>query len=193
MLDEIHVLGSAEVRTCPRCGAQVEVYAANCNCGFAWGSQRIPGSDQDISVPGEYRPVAGFADPRRASSWPWVLGILLIALGGWHIYCSKRLEMSIYQYIKARSVESPADGTIDIHVQPVTNLVDIKLTVVDKEAAAMNPSDRLMLDAALTYIRSALQPYVDQELSLVARKQVDPYAMALPYRIAFSLDIRSTN
>jgi len=121
--------------------------------------------------------------------WPWVVGFVLIGLGGWHVYCSERLEASIYEYINSQMGESPVGATIEIHVQPVTNLVAINLKVVDKSAKALKPSDRLMLDAALSYIRRAVEPYFEQELTLVARKQVDPYAMALPYRLAFSLEI----
>jgi len=177
------------VRTCPRCGAQVEVYSSTCDCGFAWVSQTSIGSGPDIQIPGEFRPVAALEQPRRASLWPWVLGILLIAVGGWHVFCSERLEASIHEYVRSQVGESPGDATIEIHIQPITNLVAIELKVVDKGAAAIKPSEKLMLDAALSYIRSEVEPYLERELSLMARKQVDPYAMAIPYRIAFSLDI----
>ncbi len=117
------------------------------------------------------------------------MGFVFIGLGGWHVYCSERLEASIYEYINSQVGESPIDATIEIHVQPVTNLVAIDLKVVDKSAKALKPSDRLMLDAAVSSIRSNVEPYFERELTLVARKQVDLYAMALPYRLAFSLEI----
>jgi hypothetical protein len=115
--------------------------------------------------------------------------MLLMAVGGWHLHCTQRLEASIHEYIRSHVGESPGDVTFEIQIQPITNLVAIELKVVDKAATAMRPSDKLMLDAALSYIRSEVEPYLERELSLMARKQVDPYAMALPYRIAFSLDI----
>jgi hypothetical protein len=141
-------------------------------------------------MPGEFRPVAALEQPPRASRWPWALGILLIAVGGWHVICSEKLEGSIHEYIRSQVREFPGDTTIEIHIQPITNLVAIELIVVDKGAAAMKPPEKLILDAALSYIRGEVEPYLERELSLIARKQVDPYAMALPYRIAFSLDIR---
>jgi hypothetical protein len=129
--------------------------------------------------------------PRRASLWPWVLGTLLIAVCGWHVLCTQRLEASIHDYLRSNVGDSPSDATLEIHIQPITNLVAIELKVVDKAAAAMKPSERLMLDAALSYIRTEVEPYLERELTLIARKQVDPYAMALPYRIAFSLQFSS--
>jgi hypothetical protein len=179
------------VRTCLRCGVRVEAYRSECDCGFAWASPTSNGSVQDIHMPGEFRPMAAVEQPRRARLWPWVLGVLLLALGGWHILCTQRLEASILEYIKSNIGESPSDATVETHVQPITNLVAIELRVVDKAAAAMKPSEKLLLDAALSYIRTEVEPYLERELSLMARKQVDPYAMALPYRIAFSLDIRA--
>ncbi len=179
------------MRECPRCGVQVEVYQNTCNCGYTWGSQGSTDLSQELRVPGEFRPSYVIEQPKRARFWPWIVGSILIGVGGWHVYCSEKLERSIYEYISSHVGESPADATIDIHVQPITNLVSIDLHVVDKGAKSLKPSDRLMLDAALTYIRSEVDPYFERELTLVARKQVDLYAMALPYRLAFSLDISS--
>jgi hypothetical protein len=177
------------VRACPRCGVQVEVYKDACDCGFSWVPQMSATPGDDFLVPGEFRPVATVDQPRRVVIWPWIVGILLFALGGWHIYCSEQLEASIGEYIKSHIGDSPADATLKIHVQPITNVVSLELWVVDKDAASLEPSVRLMLDAALSYIRSEVEPYLERELSLIARKQVDLYAMALPYRIAFSLKI----
>ena len=177
------------MRTCPRCGARVDVYQDTCICGFVWGPRTSTELVRDIKVPGEYRPGFTIEKPKRSAIWPWVVGFVLLGLGGWHVYCSERLEASIYEYITSHMGESPVDATIEIHVQPVTNLVVIDLKVVDKSAKAFKPSDRLMLDAALSYIRSEAEPYFERELTLVARKQVDLYAMALPYRLAFSLEI----
>jgi hypothetical protein len=176
------------LRTCPRCGAQVEVYRTTCDCGFSWASPAQSGSAPDIYLPGEFRPLGASEQPRRASLWPWVLGITLIVVCGWHVLCTQRLEASIHEYLRSNLGDSPSDATVEIHIQPITNLVAIELKVVDKSAAAMKPSERLMLDAALSYIRSEVEPYLERELTLMARKQVDPYAMALPYRIAFSLE-----
>jgi hypothetical protein len=177
------------VRTCPRCGVRVEVYNTTCSCGFSWAPQTSSEADQYVQIPGEYRPGAVREPSRRVPVWPWVLGLLLIAVVGWHIYCAVRLETSSREYIRSRLGEGPADATIEVHVQPVTNLVAIELRVVDKDAATMKPSDQLLLDAALSYIRSEIEPYLERELSLIARRQVDPYAIAIPYRIDFSLKI----
>ena len=180
------------MRTCPRCGVQVEVYQDACSCGFSWVPQLTSGLAQDIQMRGDFRPGFIIEQPKRTPVWPWVVGLLLIGLGGWHVYCAERLERSIYEYITSHVDESPADAPIEIHVQPVTNLVAIDLKVVDKSAKPLKPSDRLLLDAALSYIRREVEPYFERELTLVARKQVDPYAMALPYRLAFSLEISPT-
>ena len=177
------------MRTCPRCGVQVEVYKDACSCGFSWVPQLTSGDVRDVQIPGEFRPGYIIEQPKRPAIWPWVVGILLIALCGWHVYCAERLERSIYEYVASNVSESPADATIEIHVQPVTNLVAIDLIVVDKSGKALKPSERIMLDAALSYIRSEVEPYFERELTLIARKQIDPYAMALPYRLAFSLEI----
>jgi len=142
-------------------------------------------------MPGEFRPGAIVEQHKRTLIWPWVVGVVLMGFGCWHLYCSERLEASIYEYITSHVGESPAEATIEIHVQPVTNLVSMELKVVDKGVKALKPSDRLMLDAALSYIRGEVEPYFERELTLVARKQVDLYAMALPYRLAFSLKISS--
>jgi hypothetical protein len=179
------------VKACPRCGAQVEVYQDTCDCGFSWASQGSTDLTRDIRVPGEYRPVYTIEQPKRPAIWPWVVGLVFLGLGGWHVYCTEKLEASIYEYITSHVGESPADATITIHVQPITNLVSIDLTVVDEGSKPLKPSDRLLLDAALSYVRAEVEPYFERELTLVARKQVDPYAMALPYRLAFSLEISS--
>lgn len=178
------------MKTCPRCGVQVQVFRSTCDCGYAWVSQTSIGSGPDIQMPRAFRPVATLEQPRRASQWPWVLGILLIAVVGWHVICSAKLEASIHEYIRSQMGEFSGDATIEIHIQPITNLVAIELIVVDEGAAAMKPTEKLILDAALSYVRSEVEPYLERELNLIARKQVDPYAMALPYRIAFSLNIR---
>ncbi len=139
---------------------------------------------------GEFRPEY-ITEPKRPVAWPWVLGFVVLGLGGWHIYCSKQLERAIYEYITTHLGKTPVSGQINIHVQPVTNLVSINLVVVDKDARHLKATDRLLLDAMLSVLRSEAEPYLERELGLAARKQVDPYAMALPYRIAFSLDIQS--
>ncbi len=179
------------MRKCPRCGNQVEVYNTTCECGFSWMPQISTGLDQPMSVPGEYRPVVVLEQRRRASIWPWLLGMALLGVGGWHVYCSEKLEASIHEYIASNVGDNPADASIEVRVQPITNLVAIELKVVDKKAQPLKPSERLMLDAALSYIRSEVEPHLERELSLIARKQVDPYALVLPYRIAFSLEISS--
>jgi hypothetical protein len=181
--------GGVEVKSCPRCGAKVEVYRDTCDCGFSWASQSSTDLTREIQVPGEYRPVYAIEQPRRSSTWPWVLAFALLGLSGWHVYCTEKIEASIHEYITSHVGESPVDATIEVHVQPITNLVAIDLTVVDKGGKALKPADRLLLDAGLSYIRSEVEPYFERELTLVARKQVDPYAMALPYRLAFSLEI----
>ena len=127
--------------------------------------------------------------PKRSTLWPWLISIPLLAVGGWHYICTLRLEASIQDYIASHFGEGLGDANIEIHVQPITNLVAIEVKVVDRGAAAMKPSDRVMLDAMLSSVRSTAEPYFERELSLAAREQADPYAMVLPYRVAFSLDI----
>lgn len=175
------------MRSCPRCGSQVEVYRTNCDCGFSLAPQILSEPAQVDQFPGEYRPIA-YAQPRRRTRvWPWLLGVVVIGIGAWHLVCSQKLEASISEYIEPLLKEGEINANLEINIQPISNVVFIDLTVLAEGADELTSADRIIIDAVLVYIRGEVEPYIERELRLAARKQVDLYAMALPYRSAFSL------
>jgi hypothetical protein len=114
-----------------------------------------------------------------------------MGVGAWHLMCSERLEASIYKYIAPHFDEADLNATLEISIQPISNVVSIELTILGQDADELKPSDKLILDTLLVYIRGEVEPYMERELSLVARKYVDLYAMAIPYRMAMSLNVES--
>jgi hypothetical protein len=177
------------VRSCPRCGSKVEAYRTNCDCGFSWEPQALSETAPVGQYPGEFRPIAYNEPRRRTYVWPWLLSVLVMGIGAWHLICSQKIEASIYEYIEPHLSEGEINATLEINIQPISNLVSIDLKVLADGADELTSSDRLIIDAVLVYIRAEVEPYIERELSLAARRQVDLYAMAFPYRSAFSLDI----
>lgn len=177
------------MKTCPNCGTQVGIFTNTCSCGFNWGSDSPAVLVRDLRARGGFRPVHEDEPTERVVVWPWVVVLVLIVLGGWHVYCAQKLEATIYEYVTSHVGDIPVDARIEIHVQPITNVVAIDLKLSGNGAKSLKPSERLMIEATTSYIRSAAEPYFERELALIARKQVDLYAMALPYRLALSLDV----
>jgi hypothetical protein len=116
------------------------------------------------------------------------VGALLLGVGGWHFICTEKLEASIQEYIEPYWDDADFDANLDIRIHPLSNLVSINFVVQAEGADDIEHSEQLLIDALLVAIRNEVEPVIERELSLAARKQFDLYAIALPYRTAISLD-----
>ena len=161
----------------------MEAYLTACDCGHDWSQQSASESPQFSSHTHDLK------GNRRVRIWPWTLGVALLGLGGWHFACTEQVEEHIFQAVEPFLREQD-DVTLSfsVHVQPLSNFVAIDFRFEADGADSMKPEERLLVETVVTYLRSQIEPIIERELGLVARKQFDLYAMALPYRSAVSVE-----
>ena len=128
------------------------------------------------------RPARPQDDEPRKSRFkflPALLAILLAIVGGWHWFAANHLEKQLTRHFGNRSLRKYAghhrgggrssidqSGRDSDHAQ-----------VARKEAAF-----DFLADAIIEYVRQELEPKMERELSIAARRDVDLYAMMVPYK-----------
>lgn len=116
---------------------------------------------------------------------PALLAILVAIVGGWHWFATHHLEEQLTRHLANYVRENLPDVSATVDVHPLTNLVEIQITrnVARKEAAF-----EFLGDAIIEYVRQELEPKMDRELSARARRDVDLYAMMVPYQASITID-----
>ncbi len=126
-------------------------------------------------------------EPRkpRARYIPTLLIVIVVLVGGWHCLAAQQLEDRLTKHLVASVQENLPDASLSVDVQPLTNLVDIQLT---RKVARNEASFELLGDVIIEYVRIELEPRMERELSARARRDVDLYAMLVPYQVSISVD-----
>jgi hypothetical protein len=140
----------------------------------------------------EYRPDSDQRDQReeapreaRVRKAPTLLAILISLVAGWHWFAANHYENELTRTLGDYARKNLPDASVSVDVHPLTNLVEIEVT---RNVARNEAAFAFFGDAIIEFVRQKLEPEVERELSLVARRDVDMYAMMVPYRVSISID-----
>lgn len=122
------------------------------------------------------------------SRWKYLLILLAIfplIVGGWHWIAANRLEERFNRKIADGALEDSAEFSARVDVYPLTNLVDLQITL---KAGRDDASYSLIESLIIEYVRKELEPRFERELSAAARRDNDLYALMFPYQVSISID-----
>jgi hypothetical protein len=126
-------------------------------------------------------------EPRKSrfKYLPTLLAILVAIVAGWHWFATNHLEKQLTLHVGKYVREQMPDLSVTVDVHPLTNLVEIQVTrsIRGKEGAY-----DFLGDAFLEYLAQQVEPAIERELSELARKDTDLYAMMVPYQVSISMD-----
>ena len=111
----------------------------------------------------------------------------MVAIFGWHLYASRVVRREIQTRFGKDSQQS-----IEVSVQPLTNVVTVKMGG-PRQAAGENRQDPFSaLGAAIGSalggaVVKAMEPAIERDLNTRARELFDLYAMLLAYRVKVEL------
>lgn len=125
-------------------------------------------------------------EPRsRARYIPVLLMAFVVLVGGWHWLAAMQLEDRLASHLVRSVKENLPNASLSVDVYPLTNLVDIQFT---RQVARNEASFEVLGDLIIEFARQELEPRMERELSARARRDVDLYAMLVPYQVSISVD-----
>lgn len=113
---------------------------------------------------------------------PILLGLIAIVCG-WHYLCHLLLEDNLRENANASLREYIDDATVHVEIGPLSNVVDIGIEVGSERA---NGLWKMVKDALLEEIRQELEPEIERALHTRTRRDMDVYAMLLPYKVSIA-------
>lgn len=116
---------------------------------------------------------------------PTLLAILVALVAGWHWFAANHYEKELTRTVGSYVRENLPDASVSVDVHPLTNLIEIQLT---RNMPRNEAAFEFFGDAIIEYVRQELEPKMERELSAVARRDVDLYAMMVPYQVSISID-----
>lgn len=116
---------------------------------------------------------------------PTLLAILVVLVAGWHWFAANHYKKELTRNLTSYVRKNLPEASVSVDVFPLTNVIEIQVTrnVARKEAAF-----DFFGDAIIEFVRQEVEPRIERELSFVARRDVDLYAMIVPYRVSISID-----
>ena len=128
---------------------------------------------------------------------PWTLTdkitlsvILMIAtIAGWHYYAHLEIEKATQAYADEYLANWMPKATAKVEINPLSNFASIYVVMPprsDKEQLV-----NMVVDAIVEEVRTNMEPNLDRDLELNARRFLDLYAMALPYRVSIVVEAAS--
>jgi hypothetical protein len=116
---------------------------------------------------------------------PTLLAILLSLVAGWHWFAANHYENELTRILTSYVRENMPNVSVDVNVQPLTNLVEVQIT---RNMAHKEAGFEFFADALIEYVRQEIEPKLERDLSVRARGDVDLYAMMVPYKVSISID-----
>jgi hypothetical protein len=111
-----------------------------------------------------------------------ILGALIV---GWHWFAANHYEKELTRNLESYVRENLPDASVSVDVHPLTNLIEIQLT---RKMARREAAFEFLGDALIEFARQELEPRMERDLSAVVRRDIDLYAMLVPYQVAISID-----
>lgn len=109
---------------------------------------------------------------------------LIVTVCGWHYLCHLLLEESLREGTNAALREYIEDATAHVEISAVSNIVDIGIEVRSEPAKGLW---KLLEDAVMAEIRQELEPEIERTLHMRSRRDMDVYAMLMPYKVSIAL------
>ena len=96
------------------------------------------------------------------------------------------IEKATQAYVDEYLAKWESKATAKVDVNPLSNFASIYVVLPprsDNEQIA-----NMIVDAIIEQVRTIMEPKIDRELELTARKYLDLYAMVLPYRVSIVVE-----
>jgi hypothetical protein len=111
------------------------------------------------------------------------IALVLVAVLGWHLYASRVVRREVQTRLGKDSAQN-----VEVSVQPVTNVVTVKMAGPRQTAEANRQDPFSALGAAIGSalggaVVKAMEPAIERDLNTRARELFDVYAMLLAYRV----------
>jgi len=128
---------------------------------------------------------------------PWTLTgkitlsviLAIAAIAGWHYYAHLVVESATQAYVDEYLANWMPKATAKVEINPLSNFASIHVVMPprsDKERVV-----NMVVDAIVDEVRTNMEPRLDRDLELAARRFLDLYAMALPYRVSIVVEAAS--
>jgi len=111
------------------------------------------------------------------------IAAIIILFFAWHLYLTDEAKR-VARDSSAKASES--GGEVTLSLNPITNVVDLTLSLPPPEIDKKNPWVALgsQLGSALTGgLMKVIEPLAERELNTKAREKFDLYAILVPYRL----------
>lgn len=115
----------------------------------------------------------------------WVM-IAIGAIAGWHNYARLQIEKAVQTYADEYLAKTISRATATVEINPLSNfaLIHVMTPPHSYEERFVGK----VVDAVVEEVRTEIEPRLDRDLELAARKFFDLYAMALPYRVSIVVE-----
>lgn len=110
-----------------------------------------------------------------------VLGLV----AGWHYYNHTHLEDALRATANEYLREHWPAASAHVEINPLSNFATIR---VERKPVKDADLFTILAEALVGNVRAELEPQLDRQLELAARRAMDVYAMALPYRVSIVVE-----
>ena len=125
---------------------------------------------------------------------PWTLSekvslslmLAIMAIAGWHYYAHLQVEKAMQAYADEYVANWMPQATAKVEINPLSNFASIYVVTPPRRHEERFVD--MFVDAIVEEVRTNMEPKLDRDLELTARKFFDLYAMALPYHVSIVVD-----
>lgn len=121
----------------------------------------------------------------RLKYFPMLLALAVVIVGGWHLIAANQLEERFNRNIGSIAGAHSQDFSASVKINPLTNLVDLQVTL---KMRTNELSSEFLQGVIMESVRKELEPRAERELSAVARRDNDLYAIMVPYQVSILID-----
>ncbi len=114
---------------------------------------------------------------------PIILGALAL-VAGWHYACHLVIENQLRETVNESLRDSFEDVTASVEIGPLNNVVDIRVAL---DSQQLSNVWNLIRDALIYEISQQVRPEIERALHTRARRDMDVYAMMLPYTVSITV------
>lgn len=127
---------------------------------------------------------------REKASRRIVLSVILGAValvGGWHYLCQLEVKDTLSELSNEFLREHMQDASALVEIGPVNNVIDIHVELNSKPAKGLGA---LIESSMIEVFREELEPKLERALHTRTRRDMDVYAMLMPYKVSITVGER---
>lgn len=108
------------------------------------------------------------------------------AIFGWHVYAHLKIQEATQAYADELLEGWTSTATATVEINPLSNFASIYVVLPPRSESER--VENMFVDAIVQVVRTKLEPKLERDMELAARRYFDLYAMALPYRVSIDVE-----